>query len=165
MSTAKPLVDKEYLLQKFPGKGGWTYAAIPEIPQDRKKYFGWVRVTGSIDGFELKHYNLMSMGNGTLFLPVRAEIRKKIKKQAGDYVKVILYPDRLPLEIPEELIDCFRQEPPEVLQTFLRFSLSEQKAYLDWIYTAKKDDTRADRILQMLNRVRSALPFHDPRQV
>lgn len=27
----KPLVDKDYLLQKFEGKGGWTYAEIPEI--------------------------------------------------------------------------------------------------------------------------------------
>ena len=25
----EPLVDKEYLLEKFPGKGGWTYALIP----------------------------------------------------------------------------------------------------------------------------------------
>lgn len=29
------LVDKEYLLEKFPGKGGWTYALIPEILQDK----------------------------------------------------------------------------------------------------------------------------------
>ena len=29
----KPLVDKEYLLEKYPGKGGWTYARIPEIAQ------------------------------------------------------------------------------------------------------------------------------------
>ena len=27
----EPLVDKEYLLEKFPGKGGWTYALIPKI--------------------------------------------------------------------------------------------------------------------------------------
>jgi hypothetical protein len=26
----KPLTDKEYLLEKFPGKGGWTFARIPE---------------------------------------------------------------------------------------------------------------------------------------
>jgi hypothetical protein len=31
----KPLVNKKYKLQKFPGKGGWTYAMIPEIPQDK----------------------------------------------------------------------------------------------------------------------------------
>ena len=30
----QPLVDKEYLLEKFPGKGGWTYAMIPEVLQD-----------------------------------------------------------------------------------------------------------------------------------
>ena len=30
----KPLVNREYLLEKFPGKGGWTYALIPEILQD-----------------------------------------------------------------------------------------------------------------------------------
>lgn len=27
----KPLVDKDCLLEKFSGKGGWTYAEIPEV--------------------------------------------------------------------------------------------------------------------------------------
>ncbi len=48
----KPLVDKEYLLDKFPGKGGWTYTLIPEIEQDKKAPFGWVKVKGSIDGYK-----------------------------------------------------------------------------------------------------------------
>ncbi|MDX5419677.1 MAG: DUF1905 domain-containing protein, partial [Hymenobacteraceae bacterium] len=70
------LTNKSYQLQKLPGKGGWTYAALPEILPDKHTHFGWVRVNGTIDGFELKSYNLMPMGNGQLFLPVRAEIRK-----------------------------------------------------------------------------------------
>ena len=37
MEKEKPLVNAAYLLQKFPGKGGWTYAAIPEIPQNKKQ--------------------------------------------------------------------------------------------------------------------------------
>ena len=78
------MVQKDCILEKYPGKGGWTYVAIPEIPQDKKAYFGWVRVRGSIDGFEFRSFNLMPMGNGCLFLSVRAEIRKVIKKQAGD---------------------------------------------------------------------------------
>lgn len=45
----EPLVDKEYLLEKFPGKGGWTYALIPKILQDKHSHFGWVIVNGSID--------------------------------------------------------------------------------------------------------------------
>jgi hypothetical protein len=75
-----PLVNGDYLLQKFPGKGGWTYAAIPEILQNKKNPFGWVKVKGSVDGYELKQYKLMPMGEGRLFLPVKAAIRKKIKK-------------------------------------------------------------------------------------
>jgi hypothetical protein len=50
----KPLINKNYTLEKFPGKGGWTFARIPEIVKDKKNAFGWVRVKGSIDGFEIK---------------------------------------------------------------------------------------------------------------
>ena len=76
----KPLVNKSYLLERFQAKGGWTYAKIPEVLQDKHSPFGWVRVRGSIDNFEIKNYHLMPMGNGNLFLPVKAEIRKKIGK-------------------------------------------------------------------------------------
>jgi len=31
LGTEKPLVNRKYLLEKYPGKGGWTYAAIPEV--------------------------------------------------------------------------------------------------------------------------------------
>ena len=49
-----PLVDKDTLLERTPGNGGWTYAPIPEVPQDKKAPFGWVKVKGSIDGVEIK---------------------------------------------------------------------------------------------------------------
>lgn len=106
----KPLVNKKYLLEKYPGKGDWTYATIPEVPPDKKSPFGWVKVKGSIDGFEISKYHLMPTGNGKLFLAVKSEIRKKIKKQAGDYVHVILYPDNEPLEVPEELLLCLQED-------------------------------------------------------
>ncbi len=41
------------------------------------------------------------MGDGKMFLPVKAEIRKKIKKEAGDWVHVLLYTDNEPLEVPQ----------------------------------------------------------------
>lgn len=63
----KLLVNKKYLFEKFPGKGGWTYATIPEDLQDKRAHFDWVRVKGSIDGYEFKNYHLMPMGNGSLF--------------------------------------------------------------------------------------------------
>ncbi|AUP80987.1 YdeI/OmpD-associated family protein [Flavivirga eckloniae] len=161
MSKETPLVNSEYLLQKFPGKGGWTYAAIPEVLQNKNNPFGWVKVKGFIDDFELKQYKLMPMGNGKLFLPVKAEIRKKIKKNHGDYVNVILYSDDSLLEIPQEILDCFANEPKKTHETFLNFTEGEQKAYLDWIYGAKTDETKANRILKMMNRLERKLKFHD----
>jgi len=35
ISSQAPLVDQDYLLQKYPGKGGWTFAMLPEIQQDK----------------------------------------------------------------------------------------------------------------------------------
>lgn len=148
-----PLVDKEYQLSKFPGKGGWTYVEIPEILQNKNNPFGWVTVRGCIDDFELKHYKLMPMGNGKLFLPVKAEIRKAIRKQAGDTVRIVLFADNLPIEIPNELLDCFSTEPPELLKRFYKLSQSEQKSFLDWIYSAKKEETKAQRIVSMMEQL------------
>ena len=154
-------VEGSYLLEKFPGKGGWTYAAIPELRQDSTQPFGWLTVSGSIDGFELDQYKLMPMGEGRLFLPVKSAIRKKIRKEAGDYVHVILYPDDRPVELSPEIKTCFEYEQPALRQTFDGYSSSEQKAFLDWIYEAKTDQTRADRILLMMKKLELGLKKHD----
>ena len=68
IGNAKLLTDQKYLLEKFPGKGGWTYAKIPEIKPEKNNPFGWLCVNGFIDDYEIKNYHLMPMGNGGLFL-------------------------------------------------------------------------------------------------
>ena len=156
----EPLINKTYLLEKFSGKGGWTYAAIPEISPNKHAHFGWVRVKGSIDGYELKGFRLMPMGNGKLFLPVKAEIRKKIQKKAGDWVQIILYLDNTPLEVPEELLLCLQDEPV-AHQTFLSYTAGEQKAFVDWIYSAKTEETKVERIVQSINKLMSGKKLHD----
>lgn len=148
----KPLVDKEYLLEKFPGKYGWTFTIIPEILPDPNALFNWVKVRGSIDGYEIRKYHLMPSGKGTLLLAVKSEIRKKIKKQAGDYVHIILYPDNEPTEIPEEFLLCL-QTDSEALQFFNSLNISEQHNYIKWIYSAKTEETRVDRIAKTLVRL------------
>ena len=156
----KPLVNKKYLLEKYPGKGGWTYAAIPEVLQARNVPFGWVKVKGSIDNYEFKNYRLMPMGDGNLFLPVKAEIRKKIGKKEGDWVNITLYADEAPVEIPEEFLLCL-VEDPTAHETFLSFSDGERKAYIDWIYSAKTDETKVDRIARTLNKLVKGQKFYD----
>ncbi len=145
-----PLVNKKYLLEKYPGKGSWTYAAVPEVLQDKHAPFGWVKVKGTIDDYEIKNYKLMPMGNGKLFLPVKSDIRKKLGKQAGDWVHIVLYADSSPIEIPEELKLCLHDNPKEY-DTFISYSEGEQKAFIDWIYSAKIDKTKVERITTTLD--------------
>lgn len=152
MTNQIPLFDKVCVLEKFQGKGGWTFARIPDISPDKNTPFGWVRVCGTIDGHEIKSYNLQPMGNGSLFLPVKSEIRKKIKKQAGDSVHIILYKDSVPVEIPEELALCLK-EIPGVYDVFLAYSDTKKISILNCIYSAKSDKTKADRIAKTMDEI------------
>jgi hypothetical protein len=156
----KPLVDKKYVLEKISGKGGWTFARIPEILQDKKSPFGWVKVCGTIDGHEIRKYHLMPMGNGNLFLPVKAEIRKIINKKEGDTVHIILFKDNEPLEIPEEMLICLEEEP-QALTFFNKLTESEQRFYIQYIYSAKKEETKIVRLAKTINKLVKGLKMYD----
>lgn len=156
---SKPLVDKEYLLEKFPGKGGWTYAAIPEVLKNEHTPFGWVRVRGSIDGFPFEKSKLQPMGNGKLFFPVKAAIRKKIGKESGDTVHIILYEDTVSEHILEELRLCFEHEPKAISAAFEQLDEFTINAYIGWIHDAKSDNEKAARIAELIRKLESGQPL------
>ena len=73
-------------LQKGDNPGAWTCV----IMADAAELFGTrglVKIRGAIDG-ERFVGALMAQGDGTHRLPIRAALRKKIGKQAGDSVRV-----------------------------------------------------------------------------
>lgn len=151
MKTEEPLTDNDYLLFKTPGKGGWTFAEIPDIPMP-KTSFGMMKVKGKIDDHEFSSTHLMPIGNGHVGLAIKAELRKKLKKQAGDTVHITLYEDQTPLVVPEEILLCMEYEEG-ILEKFETYSIREKKGCIDWICSARTEQAKADRIARTITRV------------
>lgn len=147
----QPFFDDYCLLEKPETKGSWTFIRMPIMTHLPKKKNSTVRVRGFIDHYELKDFHIWAMKKGT-FLAVKAEIRKAIKKEQGDTVKLVLFLDEPEMVIPEDFLACLREEP-KLLKLFEGYPEKQKKEITDWIFSAKTEDEKITRIAKTLEKL------------
>lgn len=139
----------EAVIQKHDGMN----AAYIEFPYSVEAEFGTkgqVKVKAAFEGVEYRG-SLVNMGLASHCIGLTQTIRKAIGKEPGDEIKVILHQDTEPriVEFPEELTLAFKQNQEAAL-FYKTLSYSRQKAYVTWITSAKREETRKRRLEKSL---------------
>jgi hypothetical protein len=134
-------------------KTGWRYIEVSadiaqQLKPGNKKSF---RVKGKLDNYEISGFALMPMGEGKFIMPIKLEIRKAIRKEAGAMLSVSLEEDvDYKVEVPEDLQECFEFDP-EALAQFNTLPRSHRDYFIKWIESAKTNETRNKRIINTVN--------------
>jgi len=138
--------------QEMGEKTGWSYIRIPatlarELKPDNRKSF---RVKGRLDDLPISGMALLPMGEGDFIMALKAEIRKKLRKQKGDGLAVQLEVDTKKIEPPKDLLECLADEP-KAIEYFKTLPKSHQNYFGNWIKSARTEETRARRIVRVVD--------------
>jgi bifunctional DNA-binding transcriptional regulator/antitoxin component of YhaV-PrlF toxin-antitoxin module len=99
--------------------------------------------------------------NGRYLIPVSAENREAAGIKAGDRITIGLAVDTAPrvVEVPDDLANALKKSKAAGA-FFASLSFSHQREYVRWVEDAKKDETRAARILKTIELLETGKKVH-----
>ncbi|MBC5627704.1 DUF1905 domain-containing protein [Clostridium sp. NSJ-6] len=138
-------------LKKVEGKE----ASYIEIPFDVEEEFDVkrVKVKALFDGVEYRG-SIVKMGLPCYIIGVTKDIRNKISKTYGDTIKVVIEKDveDRNIEVPEKLNVMFNDNK-DACEFYESLSYSQKKKYVEWINSAKKEETFDKRIKETIKKL------------
>ena len=149
------IIENEILeIQYIPGNGAWTYQLIIPNTKDIKGKWGDIKVSGTIDSFEIRNKNLGPMKNADKKMALNSEIRNSIGKGVGDFVNVTLYLDNQNEQntIESEMIfQCFKDAA--VFHLFDKLQIDEQNNIINYINSASTENQKVKRIVKFISKL------------
>ncbi len=149
------IIENEILeIQYIPGNGAWTYQLIIPNTKDIKGKWGDIKVSGTIDSFEIRNKNLGPMKNADKKMALNSEIRNSIGKGVGDFVNVTLYLDNQNEQntIESEMIfQCFKDN--DVFNLFKELKIEEQNNIINDINSAATENQKIERIVKFISKL------------
>lgn len=99
--------------------------------------------------------------NGRYMIPVSAENREAAGIAAGERIKVGLAVDTAPREVtvPEDLAKAMKKSKA-ASDFFTSLSFSHQREYVNWIDSAKKEETRTARVVKSIELLEAGKKTH-----
>ena len=130
--------------------------AFVSIPFDVEKEFGTkgqVKVNATFDGHPYRGV-MANMGTGCHIIGVQKDIRAAIGKQVGDVVLVTIEKDEKErvVEVPEELKTLLARNT-KAKSFYDSLSFTNRREYAVWISSAKKEETKAKRLKEILPKL------------
>lgn len=133
------------------GTGTWTFVQIPFDVVGTYGVRGQIKVKGTVNGVPIRA-SLMPNGDGTHYMVVKQSVRDEAGVTAGDTVLIAIEPDtdERTVDVPEDFQEALGADA-EASAFFEKLSYSHRKEYVEWILSAKKEETRAKRIGQAVD--------------
>jgi Domain of unknown function (DUF1905) len=141
--------NEKLIIQYIQGNGAWTYQLIIPNTKNIKGKWGDLKVSGTIDAFEIKNKNLGPMKNADKKMALNAEIRNAIGKSAGDIVSVTLYLQNKNDTTTNDIIfDCFKDA--EVLDFFKTLQVAAQNEIIKTINAVATEQQKVEKIIHVI---------------
>lgn len=152
MSQKRGLSRQEFeaTLESKGPNGAWTYLQIPFDVYSCYGTRGRVSVIGTINGSEFRS-SIFPDGEGRFHMMVNKNMQREAKVNPGDVVTVVMQMDVEPrtVTVPADVKAAMRLNK-EAEAGFAKMTPAARKEYVDWITSAKQQQTRERRIEKAL---------------
>jgi ABC-type lipoprotein release transport system permease subunit len=135
------------------GVGTWHFA---NVPIDVEKEFGkkgQVQVKASVNG-KVFYNSLLPHGNGKHYIVLGEHIRDQAGVKVGDTIIMTIEADeRARIVEPPVDLEMALAKNKVALEYFTKLANSYKKRYVEWITSARKEETRAERIVKAVEKL------------